>query len=221
MRDLAVVALEEVLAADLPVRLVLGVRALRKRSESSVEPGGGEELAAARRASRASGAASGSGLTKTNGPQVSTRTGRGRARRASKLRPRGRRAAPSAASRRARTSRRGTGTGASRACPRPRRRASRGGGRRSGTRAARLPCRGRRRSGSPPASHVKNEPGSADLVGAARRTARCGGRSARARAAAPPDRCTSRRESCGRRRSSPWPESRRATRPGSAPATKQ
>ncbi len=42
--DLAVVALEVVLAADLPVRLVLGGRALEEAQPVEVEPGGGHEL---------------------------------------------------------------------------------------------------------------------------------------------------------------------------------
>jgi hypothetical protein len=73
MRDLAVVALEEVLAADLPVRLVLAARALRNRSESS-RAGRVDELRqlAERLRERRRLA---SGLAKTNGPHESTETG--------------------------------------------------------------------------------------------------------------------------------------------------
>ena len=44
MSDLAVVALEEVLAAHLPVRLVLGGRALEETKRAEVEAGGRDEL---------------------------------------------------------------------------------------------------------------------------------------------------------------------------------
>ena len=44
MGDLAVVALEEVLAADLPVGRVLGVRALEEAERVELEPGRGDEL---------------------------------------------------------------------------------------------------------------------------------------------------------------------------------
>ena len=44
MRDLAVVALEEVLAAHLPVRLVLRGRALEEAKRAEVEAGGGDEV---------------------------------------------------------------------------------------------------------------------------------------------------------------------------------
>ncbi len=144
VRDLAVVALEKVLAADLPVRLVLAGRALEEAERVEVDAGRGDALR-----QLAEGVLERSRLAvridEDERPPARLKRARGRAPPC-RSRTRARSAAPRAASRRGRTSRRGTGTGASRACPRPRRRASRGGGTRSGRRGARPPCRAGRRS---------------------------------------------------------------------------
>ena len=141
VRDRAVVALEEVLADDLPVRLDLGLRAEAVHEPVDVEPELGDlrrhraERLLERLARRASV------FAKTNGPQVPTATRQQAELLAREVAARRPSAAPRGASRRGRRSRRGTGTGASRACPRPRRPGSRGAGRRSGRRAARRRAR--------------------------------------------------------------------------------
>ena len=137
VRDRAVVALEVVLAGDLPVGRELELVARRGRR--------------ARRAGRSSG--SGPSVSASGGaPRPGSRTGtaptsRGGAGRARGPPARSRARAPSAArpaaTRRARRSTRGTGTAPTSRCRRPRRAATRGGGTRSGTRAAR-PRPGRR-----------------------------------------------------------------------------
>ena len=76
VRDRAVVALEEVLDAHLPVAGVLGrLGPLVERERVDVDALRRRAARAARRGASASGAASGSGLTNTNGPHVSTATG--------------------------------------------------------------------------------------------------------------------------------------------------
>ena len=89
--------------------------ALVERERVDVDAALGDEAAGGRRGALRAARRPRSGLTKTNGPHVSTddrardRAPRGRSR------ARGRRAARCAATRRGRTSRRGTGTGSSRA----------------------------------------------------------------------------------------------------------
>ena len=110
MRDRAVVALEIVLGADLPVGLVLGLRAAMDGERVQVEHRRPRSFSGhTRRGALPRGSTSGSGLTKTNGPHVSTSdTARERGRRS---KPGSRQsAAPRAANRRARRSTRGTGT---------------------------------------------------------------------------------------------------------------
>ena len=130
VRSRAVVALEEVLHRDLPVRPRSATRGgsgsgpRRRRGRSARRGRGGSPSASS------SGAASGSGLTKTNGPHVSTETG-------ASERPDGVEAGlafgawrAAQRSRRGRTSTRGTGTGASRGSPRRSTTGGRGAGRR-------------------------------------------------------------------------------------------
>ena len=74
MRDRAVVALEVVLDADLPVRVVLDLDTVAEDERVDVEPAAGDQPGSSPRCS-VSGGASRSGLTNTNGPQVSTWSG--------------------------------------------------------------------------------------------------------------------------------------------------
>ena len=75
VRDLAVVALEEVLAHDLPVRVDLRLPARVVDERVDVEPELGDLRRAASRARRRAAPASAPALAKTNGPHVSTATG--------------------------------------------------------------------------------------------------------------------------------------------------
>ena len=129
VRDLAVVALEEVLADDLPVRFDLRLPARVEDEIVDVEPELGDlRRHRAERVGERFGVPFRVRRTRT-GPTCRLR------RHGARARPSGSAAPPPsagrrAASRRARTSRRGRGTGASRASPSPRPAESRGGGRR-------------------------------------------------------------------------------------------
>ena len=118
VRDRAVVALEEVLADDLPVRLDLGLGAEAVLEPVDVEPELGD-LLRHRAESLLERRRVGVGVHEHERPPGAD-GGRaaGRAPRP-RTRARGWRAAPRGACRRGRTSRRGRGTGASRAAPRP------------------------------------------------------------------------------------------------------
>ena len=129
VRDRAVVALEEVLRADLPVRVRARTRRVRGSGGRRRRCRRPRSARAGRRGSRRAAARRGRGSRRRTGPRSRAGAGRGRARR-SRRRPRARRAARRRAGRRGRTSRRGTGTGASTSSRGRRRRSSRGGGRR-------------------------------------------------------------------------------------------
>ena len=75
MGDGAVVALEVVLDADLPVRVVLALRPLVEDERVDVDPAFGHEPRQVAQVLLRAGPHAWSGLTKTNGPQVSTSDG--------------------------------------------------------------------------------------------------------------------------------------------------
>ncbi len=127
VRDGAVVALEEVLAGDLPVGADLPVDAVVERERVDLEAGGGDPLGDVAEEVRERRRV----VVQVDEAERVPRppAARGRARARPRL-PAPRSGAPSGASRRGRTSRRGTGTAASSGFRGPRRRPSRGAGRR-------------------------------------------------------------------------------------------
>ena len=191
MRSRAVVALEEVLGGDLPVAGELGLRALQEAQRIEVEPGVGDHLRQAVEEVRERGRLAIGIDEDERAPASRAAAARGRARRC-RSRPPCPTAERRQAGRRARRSRRGTGTAASRASPSPRRRSNRDGGTRSGTRGACRRGRGRGRRGRRRRSSPRRTRAPARRP-CGRRTATSVGRSARARAGARPDPCTSSR----------------------------
>ena len=115
----AVVALEVVLERDLPVRVDRHTRGGSGTRASTRSRPLRATIAGSSPSVSASGGASGSGLTKRNGPQMSTETGSSEKSAGVEARPHAPSGAPCGASRRARTSTRGTGTAASRGCRSP------------------------------------------------------------------------------------------------------
>ena len=109
VRDLAVVALEEVLAADLPVRLVAGARAAEEAKRVDVEARVGDERGQLAQRLGERGRLPVGVDEHERSPGVDARAAGGRAR-SGRSPPPGPTAAPRATTRRARTSRRGRGT---------------------------------------------------------------------------------------------------------------